>query len=41
MGNTLTINGIAELKSKIIEMFNLEKIKLKDLVIGTELKIEP
>ena len=30
MGNTLTINGIAELKSKIIEMFNLEKIKLKD-----------
>ena len=30
MGNTLTINGIDKLKEKIIEMFNLEKIKLKD-----------
>ena len=29
-GNTLSIDGINQLKNKIIEMFNLEKIKLKD-----------
>ena len=30
LGNTLSIDGINSLKNKIIEMFNLEKIKLKD-----------
>jgi tRNA modification GTPase len=30
LGNTLSTDGINSLKNKIIEMFNLEKIKLKD-----------